>query len=58
MQTGTLDQIRESAEHALTWGKQGAGYIFCTSNVAFKGMELDRYLFILDIWRDNRRYDV
>lgn len=56
MQTGTLDEIRQSAEYALDHGMKAAGYIFCTSNVAFKGMELDRYLFILDIWKSRRAY--
>lgn len=55
MQTGTLEQIRESAEYALAHGAPGGGFIYCTSNVAFKGMELDRYLFILEILAEHNR---
>jgi len=49
LQTGTLDEIRASAEYALKHGMPGGGFIYCTSNVAFKGMELERYLYLLDI---------
>ena len=56
MQTGTDDEVRESAQYALQYGKPGGGYIFCTSNVAFSGMPSERYTMILDIWRKNRDY--
>ena len=56
MQTGTEEEVRESAEYCLTWGKEGGSYIFCTSNVPFKGMPVDRYQLILDIWREMRAY--
>jgi uroporphyrinogen decarboxylase len=36
MQTGTEQEVIESAEYCLTHGKPGGGYIFCTSNVPFK----------------------
>ena len=56
LQTGTLDDIRRSAEYCLTWGKVNGGYIFCTSNIPFKGMLPERYSFILDIWKQMRDY--
>ncbi|GHU03523.1 hypothetical protein FACS1894147_07590 [Spirochaetia bacterium] len=56
LQTGTLDDIRKSAEYCLTYAKPGGGYIFCTSNIPFKGMPAERYDFILDIWRRMRDY--
>jgi uroporphyrinogen decarboxylase len=56
LQTGTLDEIRQSAEYCLTWGKANGGYIFCTSNIPFKGMLPERYSFILDIWKQMRDY--
>jgi len=56
MQTGTREQIIQSAEYALTHGKPGGGYIFSTSNVAFKGMPLENYLLILDVWKKYRDY--
>jgi uroporphyrinogen decarboxylase len=37
MQTGTDEEVVESAEYCLTHAKPGGGYIFCTSNVPFKG---------------------
>lgn len=56
MQTGTDEQVRESAVYALTHGMPGGGYIYCTSNVAFKGLALERYLMILDIRQELGRY--
>ena len=56
LQTGTLEEIRESALYCLTHGKPGGGYIYSTSNVPFRGLPLDRYLYILDIWKKHRDY--
>ncbi|MEI7633416.1 MAG: uroporphyrinogen decarboxylase family protein [bacterium] len=56
MQTGTPQQIRESAEYCLRWGKPGGGYVFCTSNSVFRGMPLANYDLIQDIWIKNRDY--
>jgi len=56
MQTGTDEEVIESAEYCLTHGKVGGGYIFCTSNVPFKGMPVHRYQMILDIWKRMRDY--
>jgi uroporphyrinogen decarboxylase len=56
MQTGTDDEVRASAMYALTHGKPGGGYIYCTSNVPFRGMPVERYQMILDIWREHRDY--
>ncbi len=56
MQTGTDAQVEESAMYAIRNGKPGGGYFFSTSNVPFKGLDLKRYLMILDIWRRHRVY--
>lgn len=56
MQTGTNEEILESARYAMDNGKPGGGYIFSTSNVAFKGMPLDSYLLIHDYYMKNRHY--
>ena len=56
MQTGTDEQVRESAMYCLTHGKPGGGYVFCTSNVPFAGLPPQRYQFILDIWKQHRDY--
>ena len=56
MQTGTDEQVRESALYALKNGMPGGGYFFCTSNIPFRGMPPERYQMILDIWKENRKY--
>jgi uroporphyrinogen decarboxylase len=56
LQTGTPEQIRESAEYCMRWGKPGGGYIFCTSNCVFRGMPLESYDLIHGIWRAGREY--
>ncbi len=56
MQTGTDEEVRQSAMYALKSGKPGGGYFFSTSNVPFRGLDLQRYLMILDLWRANREY--
>ncbi len=56
LQTGTDEEVRESAEYCLRYGGEGGGYIFATSNVPFKGMPPERYAMILDIWKEMRQY--
>lgn len=56
LQTGTDEEVIASAEYALTYGKPGGGYIFCTSNIPFKGMPPERYRMILDVWKRMRMY--
>ena len=56
LQTGTEQDVTDSAEYCLTYGKPGGGYIFCTSNVPFKGMDPKRYQQVLDIWKRMRMY--
>ena len=56
MQTGTEEDVIASAEYCLTYGKPHGGYIFCTSNVPFKGMPPERYRLILDVWKRMRDY--
>lgn len=51
MQTGTEEQVVESARYALRHGMPGGGYIFSTSNCIYTGMPLSRYELILDVWR-------
>ena len=56
MQTGTDEEVLESARYAIAHGKPGGGYFFSTSNVPFRGLDLNRYLMILDLWRAQRNY--
>ena len=57
LQTGTEQDVIDSAEYCLTYGKPGGGYLFCTSNVPFKGMPPERYQLILDVWKRMRDYN-
>jgi len=57
LQTGTDEEVIQDAIYSITHGKPGGGYIFCTSNVAFKGMELRRYMMILEVRQKYGRYD-
>ena len=56
MQTGTEQDVIDSAEYCLTWAKPGGGYVYCTSNIPFKGLPRERYLLVLDVWKRMRDY--
>jgi uroporphyrinogen decarboxylase len=51
LDTGTDEQVIESARYALKHGPGPGGYIFSTSNCIYTGMELRRYELMLDVWR-------
>jgi uroporphyrinogen decarboxylase len=57
LQTGTDEEVRADVMRALRDGMPGGGYIFCTSNVAFKGMPPERYQMMLDLRQKYGRYD-
>lgn len=57
MQTGTPEEIRESAEYCIKHGKPGGGYIFSTSNCVFRGMPLESYDLIQEVWKEHRTYE-
>jgi uroporphyrinogen decarboxylase len=56
LDTGTDEQVIESARYALRHGMPGGGYIFCTSNCIYTGMRLARYELMLDVWRKEGNY--
>lgn len=56
MDTGTDDEVVESARYALKHGMPGGGYIFSTSNCVYTGMDLKRYELMLDVWRKEGNY--
>jgi len=56
LDTGTEEQAAESVRYALHHGMPGGGYIFSTSNCIYTGMSLQRYEFMLDIWRKEGNY--
>lgn len=56
LDTGTDEQVVESARYALKHGMPGGGYIFSTSNCIYTGMRLSRYERMLDVWRREGNY--
>jgi uroporphyrinogen decarboxylase len=56
LQTGSDEEVVASAEYCLTYAMPGGGYIFCTSNIPFKGMRPERYSLVLDVWKRMREY--
>ncbi|MBQ4226783.1 MAG: hypothetical protein II697_01150 [Clostridia bacterium] len=56
MQTGTEQDVIASAEYCLKYAKPGGGYVFCTSNIPFRGLPLQRYQLVLDVWKKYRDY--
>lgn len=58
MDTGTDEEVVESARYALEHGMPSGGYIFSTSNCIYTGMRLSRYELILDMWRREGIYQL
>ncbi|MFO8006764.1 MAG: uroporphyrinogen decarboxylase family protein [Candidatus Brocadiia bacterium] len=56
LDTGTDQQVVESARYALHHGMPGGGYVFSTSNCIYTGMPLARYELMLDVWRSEGSY--
>jgi uroporphyrinogen decarboxylase len=56
LDTGTDEQVIESARYALRHGMPGGGYIFSSSNCIYTGMRLSRYELMLDVWRREGNY--
>jgi len=56
MDTGTDEEVINSAKYAIQNGNTGGGYIFSTSNCIYPGMKLNRYELILDVWRNEGNY--
>ncbi|MFC1715236.1 uroporphyrinogen decarboxylase family protein [Candidatus Poribacteria bacterium] len=57
LQTGTDEEVEADVIRSLRDGMPGGGYIFCTSNVAFKGMPPERYRMMLDLRQKYGRYN-
>ncbi len=56
LQSGTDDEVIESARYALRHGMPGGGYIFSTSNCAYTGLSLSRYELMWKIWHEEGVY--
>jgi uroporphyrinogen decarboxylase len=57
LQTGTEAEIIEQCKYVLRHGLPGGGYIYGTTNVASKGLPLERYQLILELRDRYGRYD-
>lgn len=57
LQTGTEQDVIDSATYCMTYGKPGGGYVFATSNIPFAGLPLKRYELALSVWKKMRDYD-
>ncbi|OQB39592.1 MAG: methylcobalamin:coenzyme M methyltransferase [Candidatus Latescibacteria bacterium ADurb.Bin168] len=57
LQTGTDEEVREDVLRSLRDGMPGGGYIFSTSNCAFRGMPLERYELMMSLRKEYGRYD-
>ncbi len=58
LQTGSCDEVVQSARHALQSGMPGGGFIYSTSNCVYTGMDLQRYELMMDVWRKEGIYGV
>ena len=56
LDTGSDQEVIDSARYALRNGMPGGGYIFSTSNCIYTGMSLARYDLMLDVWRKEGNY--
>ncbi|MBI9017154.1 MAG: hypothetical protein JEZ07_07835 [Phycisphaerae bacterium] len=56
LDTGTDQQVIESAQYALEHGMPGGGYIFSTSNCVYSGMNLERYELMHKFWQEHGHY--
>jgi len=56
LQTGTEEEAAADVRRSLKEGMDGWGYIFCTSNCVYTGLDLSRYEMMMDIWRAEGLY--
>ena len=56
LQSGTDDEVVESARYCIRHGMPGGGYVFSTSNCAYTGLALDRYELMWQVWHDEAIY--
>ncbi len=56
LDTGTDEEVVDSARYCLRHGMPGGGYIFSTSNCIYTGMRLERYELMLETWRREGNY--
>lgn len=57
LQSGTEQELYDSAAYCMTEGKKSPGYIYTTSNCPFSGAYPERYRLVQKVWKDMRRYE-
>ena len=58
LQTGTEEEVVFDVRRSLKEGMDGWGYIFCTSNCVYTGLDLSRYELMMDIWDKDGVYKI
>ena len=56
LDTGTDEEAAADVRRSLREGMDGWGYVFCTSNCVYTGLDLARYDMMMDIWRREGSY--
>ncbi|GMW03566.1 MAG: hypothetical protein AMXMBFR84_47000 [Candidatus Hydrogenedentota bacterium] len=56
LNSGTEEEVIESARYCIRHGMPGGGYVFSTSNCAYTGLPLERYELMWKIWHDEAIY--
>jgi len=56
LQTGTQEEAAADVRRSLKEGMDGFGYVFCTSNCVYTGLDLSRYEMMMDIWKNEGIY--
>jgi len=57
LQSGTEEEVVESARYCIRHGMPGGGYIFSTSNCAYTGLPLERYELMWKVWHEEAIYE-
>lgn len=56
LNSGSDEEVVESARYCIRHGMPGGGYVFSTSNCVYTGLPLERYELIWRIWREEAVY--
>jgi len=56
MQTGTDADVIRSCQYVLRHGMPGGAYMYGLSNVAYRGLTLERYRLMVDVLKTHGRY--
>ena len=56
LQSGSEEEVRDSARYCIRHGMPGYGYIFSTSNCVYTGLPLERYELMWRVWHEEAIY--